>query len=96
MTTEQKFPDPVEPDADLDARGLRAWIESADPDDPECDDVVMVVSDGDTTFRIVSGMGERARLARLGADRLVAVARQFGALLGAREPRSVHGSLNGP
>lgn len=83
----------VEPDADLDARGLRAWIESADPDDPDCRDVVMVVSDGDTTFRVVSGMGGRAQLARLGAERLATVARQFGAALTAAP---VYGPLNGP
>jgi hypothetical protein len=76
-----------EPDADLDARALRAWLESTDPDDPDCDDVAMVVSDGDTTVRIVSGMGDRAQLARFGAERLSGVAQQFGSALAAREPK---------
>lgn len=77
-----ELPEPV---ADLDARALRAWIERADMEDPACDDVVMVISDGDVTVRIVSGIGGRQILARFGAERLNIVAEQYAHALAIRE-----------
>lgn len=77
-----ELPEPV---ADLDARTLRAWVERADMDDPDCDDVVMVISDGDVTVRITSGAGGRMQLARFGTDRLEVVAEQFAHALAIQE-----------
>jgi hypothetical protein len=86
-------PEPIELLADLDARALRAWIEPSDPDDPKCDDVALVISDGDTTIRIVSGMGDSAMLAQMGAQRLGDVARQFAEAL---TPKPISGPIYGP
>lgn len=100
-----------EPMIDLDAHALRAWVDRADWSDPDCDDVVLVISDGDVTVRVTSGIGGRAQLARFGADRLEVAAEQFSAALASvdqatraepvrppqqRGERTIHGPLNGP
>lgn len=99
-----------EPMVDLDARALRAWVDRADREDPDCGDVVLVISDGDVTVRITSGAGGRMQLAHFGADRLEIAAGQFAAALASRSQsaqarlarpqppadRGSHGPLNGP
>jgi hypothetical protein len=97
MTDQMIGPDESpEPDLDFDIRDLRGWITSADPDDPDCTDLVLIITDGDTTVRFLSGMGGGPILAWMGARRLADVAVQFGAVLAANDPRSAHGPLNGP
>jgi hypothetical protein len=92
--------DASEPDLDLDARSLRAWVEVADMSDPDSNDAVLIISDGDVTVRVMTGLGGSSRLARFGAERLSIAAEQFAAALASSRGRAraepVHGPLNGP
>lgn len=92
-----EVPEPVadEADLELDARALRAWVEPADPDERD-GDLVLVITDGDNTIRITSGMGGNRQLAVYGLQRLSGVVRQFGMTLKHGEPQPIRGPLTGP
>lgn len=93
-------PTRVDPAVDLDARGLKSWIEPADPTTDD-GDLVLIAGDGDVAVRITTGAGGTMRDAVDGLERLATVALMLAGRLRRELPTTgtgdgAHGPWTGP